>query len=327
MQRSYTRGMSKTPLLVTGLPRSGTSWTGKMLEASRQVVYINEPMSLSRPPGGSPGVLDAPVRHRFQYIDPGDDAEWRRAFSDTLRLRFHPWRELRSVRHPYHLARGTKYGFEFALGSLRGKRAMLDDPNALFSSAWLTETMGVRTVIVVRDPVGLIGSWRTLNWRPRLEALLAQPALTRDHLDGMVAGIGAAIDSGDWIEQMCCLWNVGHRFIDSVGNDLEGVTIRRYEDLASEPIEQYRSLYDWCGLEWSTAAEESIEDATTAPSAPSRAFSWSLKGGLSRTAFQRIDSRASVNRPEQRLDPTEIERIRERTDHVLALFPRVVDRL
>lgn len=323
---SYTRRMSsKTPLLVTGLPRSGTSWAGKMLEASSQVVYVNEPMSLSRPPGGSPGVLDAPVRHRFQYVDPQDDEVWRRAFADTLRLRFHPLRELRAVRHPYHLARGAKYGLEFSLGALRGRRAMLDDPNAVFASRWLAETMGVRTVYVVRDPVGLIGSWRQLDWRPHLDALLAQPALLRDHLDDEADDIAAALESDDWLERMCCLWNVAHRFIDSVRGDLDGVTVRRYEDLANEPIEQYRALYEWCELEWSSEAEAAIDDATSSSSAPSRAFSWSLKGGLSRTAFQRIDSRASVNRPEHRLDAAEIDRIRVLTNDVLTRFPRVTD--
>ena len=60
--------MSSVPLLVTGLPRSGTSWTGKMLEASGQVVYVNEPLNPRRPPGRSPGVLNASVTHRFQKI-------------------------------------------------------------------------------------------------------------------------------------------------------------------------------------------------------------------------------------------------------------------
>lgn len=97
-------GAGTPPLLVTGLPRSGTSWVGKTLEVGRQVVYINEPMSLSWPPGHSPGVLDARVEHRFQYIGDSSDARWARAFDDTLRLRFRPLRELAAVRGLYHLA-------------------------------------------------------------------------------------------------------------------------------------------------------------------------------------------------------------------------------
>lgn len=311
--------MSSTPLLVTGLPRSGTSWTGKMLEASGEVVYVNEPMSRSRPPGGSPGVLNAPVDHRFQYVDPRDDDIWRRAFADTLRLRFRPLAELRAVRHPYHLARGVKYGTGFTLGALRSRRAMLDDPNAVFASRWLTETMGVKTVFVVRDPVGLIGSWRQLGWRPHLDALLAQPALVRDHLADDVDAISDALDSGDWLHQMCCLWNVGHRFIDAARTELDDAIVWRYEDLASEPLDQFERLYEWFGLTWSESARAAIDDATSASGDRHRGFAWS---GLSRTAFRRMDSRASVSRVERRLDPDEIERVRGATDVLLERFPR-----
>ena len=314
--------MDGGPLLVTGLPRSGTSWTGKMLEASGELVYINEPMSLSRPPGGSPGVLDIEVPHRFQYIDPAADADWRRAFADTLALRFHPLSELRAVRAPYHLARGAKYAAEFTLGRWRGKRAMLDDPNAIFASRWLTERMGVTTVFVVRDPVRMIGSWRQLGWQPQLQPILDQPDLLRDHLGEYADDMRNAVAGGDWLDQMCVLWNVGNRFVDAAREELDVVVVR-YEDLAAEPLAQYEALYAACGLSWTDAARSAIEEATTAASDSGQGFSWSLRGGLSRTAFRRMDSRASIAQPDRRLDPDEAERVRAATGAVLDLFPRV----
>lgn len=292
-----------------------------MLEASGQVVYINEPMSTKRPPGGSPGVLGATVRHKFHYVDPQDDAAWSRAFDDTLSLRFRPVAELASVRSPYHLARGIKYATAFTVGSWRGKRAMLDDPNALFSAPWLNTTKQVRTVVVVRDPVGMIGSWRQLGWKPDLGEWLAQPALMRDHLDPERDEIESAIASGDWLEQMICLWNVGNRFVDAM-RGLDGVGVWRYEDLAHDPIEAYEALYRWCGLKWDEASRSAITEATTATSDQHRGFAWSLKGGVSRTAFRRMDSRAAVNAEDRRLAPDEIERVRAATSDVLARFPR-----
>jgi hypothetical protein len=314
--------MTLPPLLVTGLPRSGTSWTGKMLEASGEVVYVNEPMSMRRPPGGSPGVLDARVEHWFHYIDPHDDEVWRSAFRDTLRLRFRPVRELRSVRKPYHLARAAKYATEFMVGAVRGRRAMLDDPNAIYSSRWLHDRMGVRVVYLVRDPVGMIGSWRQLGWRPRLEEILAQPALLRDHMASERDEIEGAIATGDWLIQMCCLWNVGNRFIDAARRELDAVAVWRYDDLANDPLDQYEQLYAFCGLTWSPDARDAIREATTASTDAHRGFAWTLRGGVSRTAFRRMDSRASVNRADTRLAPDEIALVRERTADVLSLFPR-----
>src|SRR5262252_7055049 len=71
-------------ILVTGLPRSGTSWIGKMLQASGEVVYVNEPMNANHPP--RPGILNADVSHRYQYICADNDERWVPAFHDTLRL-------------------------------------------------------------------------------------------------------------------------------------------------------------------------------------------------------------------------------------------------
>src|SRR5436309_312642 len=50
--------MNSSPILVTGMPRSATSWVGKMLDASGEVVYINEPLNPEHPPGRTPGVRD-----------------------------------------------------------------------------------------------------------------------------------------------------------------------------------------------------------------------------------------------------------------------------
>ncbi len=314
--------MDGDPLLVTGLPRSGTSWAGKMLEASGELVYINEPMSLSRPPGGSPGVLDAPIRHRFQYIDEAADDDFVGPFADTLSLRFRPVRELTAVRKPYHVARGAKYAAAFTIGSLRGKRAMLDDPNAIFALRWLTERMSVRTVVVVRDPVSLLGSWRQLGWQPQLQPILDQPDLVRDHFADDAEMIERTAAEGDWIDQMCCFWNLGNRFVRAARNDLDDVLAVRYEDLAADPLPQYEALYRWCELDWDDDAQSSIREATTASSDSGQGFSWSLRGGLSRTAFRRMDSAASVSQVDRRLDPDETERVRAATADVLALFPR-----
>ena len=35
----------KAPVVVTGMARSGTSWVGKLLQASGELTYINEPLN------------------------------------------------------------------------------------------------------------------------------------------------------------------------------------------------------------------------------------------------------------------------------------------
>jgi hypothetical protein len=43
------------PILVTGMPRTATSWVGKMLEAGGALVYVSEPLNPSIRPAARRG--------------------------------------------------------------------------------------------------------------------------------------------------------------------------------------------------------------------------------------------------------------------------------
>jgi hypothetical protein len=309
-------------LLVTGLPRSGTSWVGKMLEASGEVVYVNEPLNPRHPPGHSPGVLDAEVTHQFQYIAADDDAEWRRAFGDTLRLRYHLFRELRRNHRPYDLGRCAKYLASFTAGRLKHRRALLDDPYAIFSTGWLAQTMDVRAVVLVRDPVAFVGSWRSLGWTIDFAELLDQPLLVRDHLGPYVERMRALVGSPDWLARSALLWEATYDVVDRAFGNLPGVNLVSYESLVQQPVERFAELYKTLGLTWTDGAEQQIREATTErPGAERGAMRWS---GLSRTAFRPMGRATALTTYRERLTAEEIDRVRELTATVAArVLPRV----
>jgi hypothetical protein len=300
-------------LLVTGLPRSGTSWVGKMLEASGEVVYVNEPMNPQHPPGHSPGVLDARVTHRFQYISTEDDAQWRRAFARTLGLRYGFRAELRQNRSAYDLARLAKYGTSFTLGRLRGRRAMLDDPFAIFATGWLVQEMGCTAVVLVRDPVSFVGSWRALNWKIHFHELLEQPLLVRDHLEPWVDRMRALVGSPDWLARTCLLWEATYDVVRAF-RSIPGVHLVGYESLVQDPMGGFADLYGRFGLTWSDDAARRVREATTEkPGAEQDSHRWSLRGGLSRTAYRPMGSATALSTYRNRLTPAEVERVRELT--------------
>jgi hypothetical protein len=304
-------------LLVTGLPRSGTSWVGKMLEASDEVVYVNEPMNPQHPPGHSPGVLDARVTHRFQYISDEDDEQWRRAFERTLALRYQVRAELRQNRSAYDLARMAKYATSFTAGRLRGRRAMLDDPFAVFSTGWLSQQMGCESVVLVRDPVSFVGSWRALNWSIHFHELLEQPALVRDHLGPYVDRMRALVGSTDWLARTCLLWEATYDVVDRAFRDLPGVHLISYEGLVQDPMGGFADLYRRCGLTWSGNAEELVREATTEKAgAEHGSHRWSLRGGLSRTAYRPMGRTTALSTYRSRLSESEVDRVRELTSSV-----------
>jgi len=305
------------PILVTGLPRSGTSWVGKMLAASKELVYVNEPLNPQHPPGRSPGVLNADVTHRFQYICADNDDHWAAAFADTSRLRYRPVAELRRNHRPYDLAHLVKYGTAFTAGRLLRRRALLDDPFAVLSAAWFAERLGCQVIACVRHPVAFIASRERLGWAVDLHALLDQPLLLRDLLGPYTAELRHLADSPDRIAKAALLWRMTYATLAELAERRPGrVHLRRYEDLATEPVSGFRDLYVACGLTWTDRARQRVVAATTGHRSATKSHVWSVRGGLSRTAFRPMDSAAALRSYRERLTPAQIERVQELTADV-----------
>jgi hypothetical protein len=317
-QRQMVRapGPHGSGILITGLPRSGTSWVGKMLQASQEVVYVNEPLNPQRPPGRSPGVLNAEVSHRFQYICADNDERWARAYADTLRLRYRFAAELQHNHRAGDLARLAKYGTSFTAGRLRGRRALLDDPFAVLSAAWFAERLGCQVVVLVRSPVAFVGSWRRLGWKIDFSDLLDQPLLVRDLPGDYLAEMRRLADSDDQVAKIALLWRVTYGTVSELADRVPGLQVRRYEDLATEPAAGFRELYDLCSLTWTPQVATQVQAATTGAGDAQRRFAWSVRGGLSKTAFRPMNSAAALHSYRDRLSETDIDRVRELTADV-----------
>jgi Sulfotransferase family len=292
------------------MARSGTSWAGKMLEASGELVYINEPLNPRHPPGRSPGILRAPVRHGYQYVTDHNEQEFLEPFREMFRLRYHVLAELRQNRSPYDLARMAKYASSFLAGRLRRRRPLLDDPFALLASEWLARRLDCQVVVLVRHPAAVLSSFKQLGWMPNVEALLAQPLLMRDWLEPdrrELEEMAAARD--DLAGRVGVLWRLLYRIAGAYQRRCPGIRFVRYEDLSLRPLPEFERLYTALGLSFSGRAEQAIVRAT-AGGAGGKGHVWSLsRGGLSKTAFRPLDSRAHVDAWRRRLSAEEIARV------------------
>ncbi|MFC5830523.1 sulfotransferase [Nonomuraea insulae] len=292
-------------VLVTGLPRSGTSWTGRMLAAGGDLVYVNEPLNPQHPPGRCPGVLAARVTHRFQYICDDNSAHWLPAFRDTAALRYRWLAELRTNRSPYDLARLLRYGTAFTLGRLAGRRALLDDPFAVLSAGWFARRLGCRVIALVRDPVSFVASWQRLGWTVYFHELLEQPLLTRDHPE--LLELRSLIGSQDRVAKAAALWRATRTILAGT----PGILLTSYESLAADPLPGFQRLYAYAGLRWTPTAERRITRACHHPAAgPGTGFTWS---GLSRTAYRRMDSRQALVEGARGLSEEDAARVRALT--------------
>jgi Sulfotransferase domain len=319
--------VGREPVVVTGMARSGTSWVGKLLEASGQLVYINEPLNPRHPPGHSPGVLNAAVSHGYQYITAANEQGWLEAFQHTLALRYSVRAELRRNRSPYDLARMAKYATSFRAGRLRGRRALLDDPYALLASEWLADRLGCRVVVVVRDPAAVAASWAGRGWTTDLRELSGQPDLVRDwlgpyrqELEGVAAG-----DPRDLAGRVGLLWRLLHLVVAEYERRCPRVQVVRYEDLAADPLPGFARLYADLGLAYGPRARQAVVRSSTG-GAGERAHRWTLsRGGLSKTGYRPMDSRANLAAWKTRLAAEDVARVRALTAEVASRWYPAAD--
>jgi hypothetical protein len=297
-----------------------------MLEAGGEVVYVNEPLNPQHPPGRCPGVLNAEVSHRFEYICPDNGECWDLAFRDMLRLRYRLIAELRRNHRMYDFGRTAKYSTSFTVGRLTGRRPLIDDPFAVLSSAWFAQQLGCQVVACVRSPLAFVGSWQRLGWKIDFQDLLGQPLLVRDLPGSYLREMRALAGSADRIEQIALLWRVTYAMLSDLADRIPRLHLRRYEDLATDPVTGFEELYDLCGLRWSGRVRQRVVQATTGAGDAQRRFAWSLRGGLARTAYRPMDSSAALGSFRDRLSPEQISRVRKLTGDVAGRYYAEVGR-
>ncbi len=309
------------PILATGMHRSGGSWVAKMLVDGSNAVHINEPLNRRHPPGLSPGILRVPAPLSYQYIAEHNDREYGPGYADMLGLRYHVASELRANQAPYDLAKMVKYLTSFTAGRVRGSVPVVDDPYAVFASRWLADRHGCQVVYLVRHPAGILSSLKRIGtrWRDNVPDIARQPELRAAYL----GEFGADIDRinaapFDVMAHGCLLYRLIHSAIAQDAAKHPDAIVVRYEDLAWDPVPAFRDLYERLGLPFGEQASAAIVGATS-PQDSRRVNPWG-RVGLSKTAFQPMDSRANAWAWRQRLSHDEQEEIIERTADVASLF-------
>ncbi len=283
--------MARTPILVTGMHRSGTTWVGRMLAASGEAVYLHEPLN----PWCADVLLHRTVELQYLYVTEENEAEYLPAFQrllgfplDSRKLERSPGQRLRRLGRLL-AARAT------------GARALLKDPFAFFSVPWFARRLDTEVVVVVRQPVAVAGSAKRLGWGFDTQSVLSQPELMRDRLEPFRAELEE--QPVTLAGQTALLWKIVYSVARDYARELPQVRLVRHEDLSSEPQAGFQELYGSLGLTFNERARRAIERTTRAGN-PREAEPGSIT----------VDSRANLETWRDRLSDEEIETVRAGTD-------------
>lgn len=283
MSGSPPGSMVRTSLvLVFGLPRSGTSWLGKIFDSHPETLYRHEPdkhVQLS----GMPVLLavDGLAERREEIERFLDQVLANRSPSVCGKRPFFP-KSYRS--RTRELLRRGIIAAAWVLPRQQALRLEVPDlidpgapaPRVVWKSITSLGRLGVlarvlprpRTVLLVRHPCGQIASVLRGHAAGKLggklpseqyrvfEALVSTDrararGLTLDVLRGLTP-----------VERMAWRWVL---FLEKALEDVAGLPhcrVIRYEDLCMHPLEQARELFAFAGLDWNPQTERFLRDST-----------------------------------------------------------------
>jgi hypothetical protein len=307
MSREAGAVLERRPILVTGMPRSGTTWVGRVLCAGGGSGYINEPFNLAT----SPGTFRIPVDHWYPYITEENEDRVLPPLLQALAFRYPLARELRGCRNRNDLIHTLKSWGGFVRN--RGRRPLVKEPHAVFSAEWFAHRLGSDVVVVVRRPAAVVSSWKRLEWSFDFSHLLHQHRLIDDRLARFRAEMEAALDpSRDLVDRVALLWRVIYDEVRELQQRLPRITVVRHEDLSQSPHDEYARLYEALGLPFTAEAKAAVADSSSSENPE--------ETRVETPHETRIDSRANLESWRGRLSDDEISRIRVATAETAAVY-------
>jgi hypothetical protein len=295
----------RRPILLTGMPRSGTTWVARILTASGEVGHINEPFNLAV----SPGTLRVPAEHWYAYVTAQNEDRYLPALTRVLEFEYPLVRELRRCRSRIDVLHTLKWWRDFVRS--RGRRPLVKEPHAVFSAGWFAERLGSDVVVMVREPLAVVSSWKRLEWSFDFTNLLEQSALMRDWLGPFEAEMTAALSPDrDLVDRVALLWRVIYSVV--ADERFPAARLVRHEDLSRDPVRGYRELYEALGLTFSDTVAKAVEASSSSENP--------AETSVERPHETRIDSRANLRNWRHRLSEDEIARIRAVTEETAALY-------
>ncbi len=258
--------MRKPSILVTGAPRSGTTFLGAMLALAQGAIEIEEPFNFETGiVGMDQAFLYMPVQSRLEEDD--------EKYADLIETLLHgnAWYKQSPLRpeatNPFQqLARTilvSRQNLDYKLQTKNPfiERYVIKDSNACFMAEYMDQHFRTETVIIMRHPVATIASYKRLGWRYDLGGLKQQTGLMNDFLDPILRNVHAKKVSG--VEEWAYLWLSIYTVLTQCADRDPRMTLVTHDKLSREPKRTLRELYEQLGLDYTEKVDHEVEEHTS----------------------------------------------------------------
>lgn len=218
---------TRTPVLVTGMPRSGTTWVARQLAWARGTALAGrEPMN------------PRPSQHALG----GTLTRWTKLEEPTARQR----RLLRAAYQGWDPRVYSRYGYRQWAAAWPSVRVVVKDPFALLSLPTVVEITGALPVVVFRHPGAILASFRRMNWSPDPEEVTHLEALSEELEDSSAAPASQSVTTD--VQLVARMWAVLYRLALADIPRLPQVLVISHAELAAGSQSSLRVLHQLCGL-------------------------------------------------------------------------------
>jgi hypothetical protein len=257
------------PVLIVGLPRSGTTWTESVLGTAVDTSIVSEPDNEKL---SAPAIWAKRSLGRFPVMFAGDEAPayrrlWRWALSGaptgrSLRaaqrlversdpdaveqlVKGRPSPELRMAG-----ILGSRPGFGEVPGVLVAKSV-----HACLAIDWIVTKFDLDVLVVLRHPANVMSSWLELDLPDRDRDLGGHKRVRQrflDEWDVPLPGVGS-------VERAA--WQLGllTAALEEFANARTDWVVRTHEQICSDPDSEFRSLFLELGLTWGPTTSALLE--------------------------------------------------------------------
>ncbi len=256
------------PLVIAGLPRSGSTWTKEVVECDPSLHPIMEPDSERH---RASAIWAKQHTGRFPVLAPGDRSDrYRRLWSwifdgapEGPRLKLAA-KLLRGVGSPQENSFLTGQGsIEMSMAGFLGRdprgspatdgdhrRLLVKTVHAPLSISWLAAEFDIDVVVVLRHPGSVLASWLALDFVDQYVAFEDKPGVRQ-----LASHWNVPLPGPDQLERT--IWRIGlltSALEQAVASHPTWV-VRTHEELCVDPVTEFRRLYADLGLTWNDRAE------------------------------------------------------------------------
>lgn len=273
------------PILVVGIPRSGTTWVARVLARTDGAVYLEEPDNHFRRPYAFRSKRRM-RRGEYPALSPGDVAEeyaalWRLALTtEPARVGL---RERARRRVGDRLLASAKAGEVSAAIAARSpasarlrvverlalpERAPLGGVHLVVKSVyaslaleWIADAFRPQVVVVIRHPLNVVSSWRSLGWLERTRDDMLDELDRRAQL-GLAEALGVEPPGSGASPFARAAWLAGALTCGLVATAARHPDwhVVSHEQVSGQAHERLAALADHLGLRWTSEVDAMLDD-------------------------------------------------------------------